>query len=102
MPIQRVDRPRIVRRRDVEDAVHLEDRSRQTRRPARGPRHAHRLVALTPEEGGRPGRRPEEPALRAARSSGEAAHPGEGDMPDVARVDLCERAVTTLRAVTRI
>src|SRR5438874_9325578 len=42
VPIQRVHRPRIVGRRDVEDAVHLQNRSRQTRRAA-GDRKSTRL-----------------------------------------------------------
>src|SRR5207253_6256412 len=35
VPVQRLPRPRIVGRRDVEDAVHLQNRSRQDRKSTR-------------------------------------------------------------------
>src|SRR2546421_6571824 len=102
MPVQRVHRPRIVGRRDVEDAVHLQNRSRQTRRSARRSRHGHRLLGYTAGDGGRPGRWAEPAAFAGVRSGRQAPHPGEGQVPNVGLVDLSEGAVPALRIVARI
>src|SRR5439155_18098030 len=91
-----------VGRRDVEDAVHLQNRSRQTRRAARRSRHGHRLLSHTASDGGRTGRRAEPAALAGVRSGRQAPHPGEGQVPNVGLVDLSEGAVPALRVVARV
>src|SRR6266480_56170 len=100
VPVQRVHCPRIVGRRDVEDAVHLQNRSRQTRRAAGRSGNVHRICRHTP--GDRWRRRWREESPFATGSSREAADPREGEVPNVGRVDLRERAVPTLRIVARV
>src|SRR5207247_3695671 len=79
VPIQRVHRPRIVGRRDLEDAVHLQNRSRQTRRAAGGSGNVHRIFRHTPGDRRRRRWRKESP-FATAGSSREAADPREGEV----------------------
>src|SRR5207249_7773011 len=78
VPVQRVHRPRIVGRRDVEDAVHLQNRSRQTRRAAGRSGNVHRIFRHTPGDRWRRRWREESPFTTAGSSREAADPPREG------------------------
>ena len=102
VPVQGVDRPGIVRRGDVENAVDLKNRSRESWGSAGRSRHGHRLLGHAAGDGGRPRRRSEEPAFATAGAGRQAPHPGEREVSHVGRVDLAERTVATLGIVARV
>src|SRR5207253_2017418 len=63
--------------------------------------NVHRIFRHTPGDRRRRGWR-KEPPFATVGSRREAADPREGEVPNVGRVDLRERAVPTLRIVARV
>ena len=96
--------PGVVRRRDVEHAVHLEDGAGDARGAAAGARYRHRGLG-DPAHNGRCASccARTSPDFSTTRSSGQRyALPGQRQILDVGAIDLFQDAIPPLRVIARI